>query len=60
MEDMRNASFQSEKMKGKDHLDNLHTGRIILSWFYRPQSMKLWTGFIWLRIRSSGRFFRIY
>jgi hypothetical protein len=30
-------------------------GRIILEWIFGKQGGKAWTGFIWLRIESSGR-----
>jgi len=30
-------------------------GRITLKWILRTQGVRLWAGFIWLRIWSSGR-----
>jgi hypothetical protein len=29
-------------------------GRIILGWILGKQGRRLWTGFIWLRIQTSG------
>jgi len=40
----------SENLKGRNHLGDLGTdGRIL------QQGLKMWTGFIWLRIGTSGR-----
>jgi hypothetical protein len=30
-------------------------GRIILEWIIKKQVGRVWTGFIWLRIGTSGR-----
>jgi hypothetical protein len=32
-------------------------GRIILEFIFRKYCRKLWTGVIWLRIGTGGRFF---
>lgn len=37
-------------------MDDVQIERIILNWFIATQGIKLWTGFIRLWIRSSGRF----
>jgi hypothetical protein len=31
-------------------------GRIILGWILKILSVKTWTGFIWLKMESSGRY----
>jgi hypothetical protein len=47
----------SEILKRRDHLEDLIIdGRIILEWMLREQAGKLWTVFIWLKIRTSGGF----
>jgi hypothetical protein len=44
-------------MKGRDHSDNLGiNGRIVLEWILGKYSGKVWTGFVWLRIGTSGSF----
>jgi len=46
-----------ENLKGRDCLEDLGGHwRIILEWILREHCGKLWTGFIWIRIWSSGRF----
>jgi len=45
----------SENLKGKDHFgDRGADGRIILKFILKKQHMGVWTGFIWLRIATSG------
>jgi hypothetical protein len=40
---------------GRDHADDVGVDRrIILEWILGKQGWKMWTGFIWLRIRTSG------
>jgi hypothetical protein len=47
--------FGCWNVKGRDHSENLvKDGRIILEWFLGKLSRKLGTGFIWLRLRTSG------
>jgi hypothetical protein len=47
--------MHTEDLKGTFHSKGLGIeGRIILEWILEKQCGKLWTGFIWLRIRSSG------
>jgi hypothetical protein len=42
-------------MEGRDHSEDLNVGgRVILEWILEKKGAKLWTGFIWLRIRTSG------
>jgi hypothetical protein len=44
-----------ENFKGRDHSEDLGVdGRIILEWISGKQDRKVWTGFIWLRIGTSG------
>jgi hypothetical protein len=38
-----------------NHLDDPDVnGRIILRWIFRKWFVRVWTGSIWLRIRTSG------
>jgi len=47
------TNFSLENLKGRDYLRDLPIdGRIILEWISEG---KVWIGFIWLRIGSSGR-----
>jgi hypothetical protein len=47
--------FCSESLKGRDHSENLGVdGMIILEWILQKYDGNLWTGFIWLRIGTSG------
>jgi hypothetical protein len=57
MGEIRNAySILVRKLEGKSHLEDLSIdGRIMLQWISEKQSGMLWTGFIWLRTRTSGR-----
>jgi hypothetical protein len=42
-------------LEGRDHLEDLDIdGKIILECILGKYDVKLWTGFIWLRIGSSG------
>jgi hypothetical protein len=54
--DTRNAyKFLLGNLKGRDYSEDLGVyGRIILKWVLKKFCVKSWTGFIWLRIRSSG------
>jgi hypothetical protein len=36
------------------HLGDLDVDGRILNWILKKQNMRMWTGFIWLRIRTSG------
>jgi hypothetical protein len=47
--------FWSENLKVRDQSEDLHVdGRIILEWILVKYIGKVWTGFIWLRIGTSG------
>jgi hypothetical protein len=47
--------FQLENLKGRDHLEDLDVDeRIILGRILEKYCWNAWTGFIWLRIASSG------
>jgi hypothetical protein len=55
MGEIRNALFWSENLKGRDHSEDLGVdGRVIFEWILGKSSGKMWTGFIWLRIGTSG------
>jgi hypothetical protein len=42
-------------LKGRDHSEELGIdGKIILEWILEEESEKVWTGFSWLRIETSG------
>jgi hypothetical protein len=50
------TKFLSENPKGRDHFRDLDIDeKIILEWTLGKQGVKLWTGFIWLNIGTSGR-----
>jgi hypothetical protein len=49
------TKFWSENLNGRDHLEDLAVdGKIILEWILKKQVGRVWTGFIWLRIGTSG------
>jgi hypothetical protein len=54
--EMRNAyKILSGKSEGRDHSEDLGVDRrIILEWILGKWGRKTWTGFIWLRIGTSG------
>jgi hypothetical protein len=56
MEEMRNSCrILVGELEGKDNLEDLGIdGRIILRWSLEKWGLKVWTGFIWLRIQTSG------
>jgi hypothetical protein len=50
------TKFWSETLKGSDDSKDLDVaGRIILEMILGKWGGKFWTGFIWLRIGTSGR-----
>jgi hypothetical protein len=52
---MKNTIFLLENLKGRDHSEDLGVdGRITLECIFEKLNVKMWTGFIWFRIRSSG------
>jgi hypothetical protein len=47
----------SENLNGRDHSDDLDIeGSVILEQVLGKQGGKLWTGYVWLRVGSSGEF----
>jgi hypothetical protein len=47
--------FWSENLKGEEHAEDPRVdGRIILDWILGKYGGHLWTGFVWLRIRTNG------
>jgi hypothetical protein len=49
------TKFWTEYLKGRHHSkDSSADERIILQWISGEWGGKVWTGFIWLRIRASG------
>jgi hypothetical protein len=49
------TKFLSENLKIRDLSEKVGVdGRIRLKWILEKEDGKLWTGFIWLRIRTSG------
>jgi hypothetical protein len=50
--------FLSENLKRRDHLGYLRLdSRIILKWILKVVCLRMWTGFIWIYIRSNGDLF---
>jgi hypothetical protein len=43
-----------ENLKGRDHAQDLDVDEKTLQWILGKQGEKVWTGFIWHRIRTSG------
>jgi hypothetical protein len=53
------TGFWSENLKESDNFEDVDVdGRIILEWILGKQGKKVWTGFIWLRIGTSGALLR--
>jgi hypothetical protein len=46
--------FWSANLKGRDHSEDLGVYKIILEWIFGKQRGKVWTGWIWLRVGTSG------
>jgi hypothetical protein len=47
--------LRSVNLKERDHSEDLGVdGRIILEWISGEGGGKVWTGFIWLRIETTG------
>jgi hypothetical protein len=44
-------------LRERDHLEDISVdGKIILEWILNKLFGKAWDGYIWLRIRTIGRF----
>jgi hypothetical protein len=55
--EITNKRIRLQDLKGRDHSEDKGVdGRIILKLMFEEKDRQLWTGFIWLRIRS----WRIY
>jgi len=55
MGELRNAYNILEKLKGRDHFEELGVyGMIILEWILTKWGGMLWAGCMWLRIGTSG------
>jgi hypothetical protein len=52
------TNFQAGNTKRRDHLEEVVVdGRILVKWISGDCYENVWTGFIWLRIGSSGGLF---
>jgi hypothetical protein len=50
------TKFLLENLNGRHHLENVSIARrIILKCLLNKYGVRIWLGFIWLRIGSSGR-----
>jgi hypothetical protein len=48
---MRNVYIVFENLKARSHLGEVGVdGKIVLEWILEKFGMRVWTGFIWLRI----------
>jgi hypothetical protein len=51
----RVGKFVVGNLKGRDHLGELGVdGRLTLKWILKEEGLKMWTGFISLRLGTSG------
>jgi hypothetical protein len=42
-------------LKGRDHSEQIEVDeKIILKWILEKYGLRVWTGFVWLRIRAGG------
>jgi len=47
--------YLSENLKGRDHSEDPGVdGKVILEWYLGKEGGKVWIGYIWLRIGTSG------
>jgi len=47
--------FHFQNVKGRDHFGDLgKDGKTIFASFSEKQNVRLWSGFIWLRLGTSG------
>jgi hypothetical protein len=52
------TKFWSEDPKERDHSEDVDVGkRVILDWILKNYVVRAWSGFIWLRVGTSGRIF---
>jgi hypothetical protein len=50
------TGFRRESQKERDHKEDVDVGwRVIFKWILEKYYGVIWTGFIWLRIGTSGR-----
>jgi hypothetical protein len=43
------------KLEGREHLENSIDGRITLKWILKEHGGRMWSGFVWIQIRSNVR-----
>jgi len=44
-----------DNLRERDHLEDLDVdGRLIFKWIFRKWNGEVWTGFLWIRIRTGG------
>jgi hypothetical protein len=49
------TTFWPENMKGRNHKEDLDIdGMTVLKWILKKDDVRVWTGFIWLRVGTSG------
>jgi hypothetical protein len=49
----KHGTYKIVQILVEHHQDKRSLGRIILKWILKQNFMIVWTGFIWLKIRSS-------
>ena len=48
------AGFWWDNLRERDHLQDLDVdGRIIFKWIFRKWDGEVWTGLLWIRIRTG-------
>jgi hypothetical protein len=53
--DEKCIKFWSENQKERDHAEDVAVdGRTILKWIIKKQHVKVWNGFTWLKLGTSG------